>query len=267
MNDPKAVELGELLLAKGANVDGVPGDFPPVVVAAEKGNRPAVELLLKHGADLFRPALLQLRRNALTAAQLMKTDAAFQAWLKQTWLDYAKHSGRFAWQGWIDQGGKRTPIGDKPIVLERKPFDIVVRMRPDARLMVAASTERKLFEDLKSEGEAGPLHSIAAVVADVCDGGTRPLFLSGKSTTGKPDGNRVMAWSDAPECRGFTATASEGGDRRFTRTIGELATYDGTKGLAESDAKSLYLVVGTGFDSVFPSFEYFEPKLVELRFR
>ena len=178
---PKNVELGEILLAKAANVDGLPGPMPPIVGAAGRADKAAVEMLLRHGADLFRPATPPpLPRNALTAAQA--ADAKFQVWLGQQWQDGAKRSRRFDWAAWIEQGGKQTPVGDKPITLARKPFTIVVRARPDVRVMVSASSEQGLFEDYKSEytpgslNPVGPIHSQASVAADVCDGAERTLY-------------------------------------------------------------------------------------------
>jgi ankyrin repeat protein len=263
----KALELGEILIAKGANVDGDPGEFPPVTIAAEKGNRAAIEMLLRHGADLFRYAQVQLPRNALTSASVAKTAPEFQTWLRQEWAQAAKNSGLFDWQAWIEQGGKRTPIADKPIVIKREPFDIVVRMRTGLRLMVAASDDHQLLDDYKTELAPGPLHSIASVVADDCDGPQRPLFLSGKSKTGKIDGNRVMGWKDDASCHNFTSVTPDGNAMRYVRSIDRLETYDGGHSVAEGDARSLFVVMGTEVDTVFPSFDYFAPKQFELRFR
>lgn len=261
----QAVAVGELLIGKGANVDGVPGKSPPVVSAARNGDRAAVEMLLRHGADLYKPQTLHLATNALTAAHSSNADPAFQQWLRQTWTDTAKRSGRFDWEGWIEQDGKRTPIADQPIVIDRKPFNVVVRMRPEAQLMVVASGEPKVFAELKEEG--GAIHSLGAVVADLCEGAQRPLFLSGASSTGKIGGTRVMAWSQTPACNHFTATQADGGAVSYVRTIGELDSYDRNAGIAASDTQALYVVMGTSLDTIFPSFEYFAPKQFELRFR
>jgi hypothetical protein len=268
---PKGIELSELLLAKGANVDGLPGDLPPLVGAAQKGDRATIEMLLKHGADLYRPAKVAPPTNALTIARGANADAKFQSWLADEWQAVAKRSGRFDWHAAIEQDGKETPIGDKPIVLARKPFNIVVHMRPDARFMVTASTERTVFDDYKDPNREGgmAMHTIAAVVADACTGDQRPLFLSGNSNSSNPalKGDRVMAWEDSAQCHAFTATKAEANGTRYVRTIGSLTTYDGDQPIGTSSIPSLYVVMGTALDTVFPMFDYFGAKQFEIRFR
>jgi hypothetical protein len=267
---PRGIELGELLISKGANVDGLPGAMPPLVGAAEKGDRAAIEMLLKHGADLYRPATVSVpERNALTVARDARADDRFQEWLLGEWRDVARHSPRFRWQASIVQDGRESPLGDRPIVLARKPFSIVVHMRPEAQLMLVASTERSVFEDYRDATRRGnaPMHSIAAVVADVCSGEQRPLFLSGNSNNPKLVGNRVMSWSDSERCDAFTAKTPEADGVRYVRTVGTLSTYDGDQNVASSTVASLFIVMGTALYTRFPDFEYVEPKQFEIRFR
>lgn len=65
----RSLELAELLLAKGASADGLPGEVPPVVMAGEMGNKAAIELLRRHGADLYRRSTATTpSQNALTSA-------------------------------------------------------------------------------------------------------------------------------------------------------------------------------------------------------
>jgi len=263
--------LGELLLAKGANVDGIPGDPPPVVAAAEKGDRAVIEMLEHHGADLMRQGMKPpLPVNALTVAQRANADPKFQAWLREQWKEAARKSGRFDWQGWIEQDGKQMPIADRPIVLSRKPFNIVIRMRPEARLMIAASAEKDLLEDAQDSQRQGsvPLHSLGAVVADQCDGAERPLFMSGPSTNPKlmGGGDRVMLWEDAPGCHAFTSLGAGPTETRYVRTIGSLSFYDSQTSISESSATSLFLVLGTQLQVAFPQFDFFGEKRIELRF-
>lgn len=161
------------------------------------------------------------------------------------------------------------PIGDKPILLSRKPFNIIVHMRPEARFMVTASTERGVFDDYKDTTREGgaAMHTIAVVVADVCSGELRPLFLSGNSNNPKLSGNRVMNWADSTQCQAFTATTTEADAKRYVRTIGTLSTYAGDQNVAASTVTSLFFVVGTALDTVFPEFEYFDARQFEIQFR
>jgi Ankyrin repeats (3 copies) len=272
VTQPNGIALAELLLAKKANVDGVPGETPPLIAAAQKGDRATIEMLLQHGADLFRAsASPSIPANALTVAQGANTDPKFQEWLAQQWHDTALASGRFDWQGWIEQDGKQTAIADKPIVLKREPFKVTVRLRPQARLMVAASADMALFDDARDAQRKAytPLHSIAAVVADECEGDERPLIMSGPSTNPKlmGGGDRVMLWEDAPGCRAFTAVAADPSGTRYTRTLGSLEFYDSRTSISDSNLSALFLVIGTQLPIQFPQFDYFGEKRVEIRFR
>ena len=249
--------------------------MPPIVGAAERADKAAVEMLLRHGADLFRPATTTpLPRNALTAAQAANADAKFQVWLGQQWQDGAKRSRRFDWAASIEQDGRQTPVSDKPVTLARKPFTIVVRARPDVRVIVSASSELGLFEDYKSEytpgtlTPVGPIHSQASVAADVCDGAERTLFLRSRSKDPAPRGYGIMAWQQTADCPAFTSTAPDAdGEVRYQRLIGTLMGPDGETSVAASTVGSLYLVMGTELPVVFPQFEYYGVKQCEVRFR
>jgi hypothetical protein len=143
-------------------------------------------------------------------------------------------------------------------------------MRPDARLMIAASTEKDLLEDAQDSQRQGsvPLHSLGAVVADQCDGAERPLFMSGPSSNPKlmGGGDRVMLWEDAPGCHAFTTVSTGATESRYVRTIGSLSFYDSQTSISESSAASLFLVLGTQLQVAFPQFDFFGEKRIELRF-
>jgi hypothetical protein len=275
MSLPKAPELAEFLLSRGANPDGGDSETTPVIMAAARGNREAIEVLLRHGADLFRESSsAQSYRNALTAATAAKTDPAFRTWLDGRWAEVARKSGRYDWQGWIEQDGKRYPIGDGPIVLQRKPFDIGVSMRVGATLAVASAADRSIFDEFDRADPANSLFFLGTIGADACNGVERQLFVNAGGDHGKDKTPWItQAWTasaDAGErCTSFRSVEGQGGSAVHVRTIASLLQPDSKveQPIAVSTPTALYVVMGTQVPAAFPGFTYFGPQRVEIRFR
>lgn len=267
----RSLELAELLLAKGANADGLPGETPPVVMAAEMGNRAAIELLQRHGADLYkRSTASSPSQNALTAAEGGKADSAFKSWLLDTWTKTARSSPLFAWKAWIEQDGKRTAIDGKPILLHRQPFDIVAEMNAGRSLLVAASTEHAVLDEFAHGEGRSPLYSYGSVAADTCDATSH--FLSINTTDGHaPDLRVIQSWYDDDSCRQFDQGEPDGSTRRYSRKMSQLYIGAGKDKqrveLSQSTVDRIYMVMGTRLDLVAPWLTYVGPKTFEVRFQ
>lgn len=267
----RSLELAELLLAKGANADGVPGEIPPVVMAAEMGNKAAIELLRRHGADLYkRSTAIAPSQNALTAAAGGKADPAFKSWLLDTWTKSARNAILFDWKAWIEQDGKRSAVDGKPILLHRRPFDIVVEMDAGRSLLVATSTEHAVLDEFAHGEGRSQLYSFGSVAAETCD--ATSAFLSVNTADSKaPDLRIIQSWYDSDSCREFNQHEPNGSSRRYTRKVDQLyigAGKDKQKvELAESTVDRIYVVMGTQLDLAIPWLTYIGPKSFELRFQ
>ena len=263
---PSAKDIAEVLLKRGANVDGKDGDVTPLMMAAERGNRDAVTVLQQSGADWFRKSRDGFpARNAVSFAATGKGDAAFKDWVTSTYQQVAAGSGRFAWDAWIEQGAKHWHVGEGAITLERKPFDIVVAMRPEEHLIVAASSGGGVFEEFDRGRSAGKVFSVLSIAADAGDGTSHFLVVNPAKGDGGLYG--VHAWSNTDGWKTFSAVRADGQQKRYVRTITELIEGSTTTAIAKTTDREIDMVLGTELEMAFPQFDYFQPKRVQLHFK
>ena len=265
---PRALELAELLGGYRADVNGQPGSVPPVVIAAETGNRPGVEWLLKHGANLYASSTGPAPTNALTAATHSTTaEPAFKTWLAETWTRGARGSDRFAWKGWIEQDGQRVAIDGKAISLRRAPFDVVVDMGDEATLLVAASAEQAITDEFAHGEGKSTLYSIGGIAAEACDGSSS--FLNVNREVGSPALWSLHGWFDDGKCHFFTSKEYAGATRLYKRHIASFKLGSAGKttdvSIGDSHVEKLYVVMGTRLDLVRPWLTYIGPRTFEIR--
>ena len=267
----RSLEIADLLLAKGANADGQPGEIPPVVMAAEMGNKAAIDLLRRHGADLYkRSTAISPSQNALTAAAGGTADPAFKSWLLETWTQSARKGALFDWKAWIEQDGKRTAVDGKPILLRRQPFDIVVEMDASRSLLVATSTEHAVLDEFAHGEGRSPLYSYGSVAAETCDATSH--FLSINTIDSQtPDLRVIQSWHDDDSCRQFNQNEPNGSARRYTRKVNQLYLGAGKDkqrvDLSESTVDRIYMVMGMQLELAAPWLTYIGPKTFEVRFQ
>lgn len=264
------LEIAQKLLAAGANPNGEASADAPLMIASVKANRPVAELLIVRGADVFAKTRTAPARTAFDFAGRSR-NAEYVDWLRSVMLKKAADSGGYAWQGWIEQDGRRQPLDTGVITLKRAPFRIVTRMKPDAMLFVTASTDRQLFEQLKGQPKDGLLRSNVAVGADTNDGKSAFLVVH-EPQPGKLWGGSQAWWHHDDKETRFTSVADTPAGREYAREIRELTVIDKDDKSAETSiqawtAPQLYLLVGTRIPMSFATDEVFGPKTVELKFQ
>ncbi|HKT74106.1 MAG TPA: ankyrin repeat domain-containing protein [Steroidobacteraceae bacterium] len=262
-----ATPLVELLAQSGADVNGKDGDVTPLMMAAERADRDAVSYLQQKNVDWFRVSKDEIpARNAQSFAATGKGDAAFKEWFAKLSMDAAARSGLYEWEGWIEQDGHRWHIGNEPVKLQRKPFDIVVNLQPRARLLVVAGEGDGVFKELQRGYNDGRIFSAISIAADAGDGTSRDLFVNGQTLSeGEP--YTVQSWADVEGWKTFSAVRKEGSTTKYVRTVAQLNTASGTQSLAQSGIHELHLVLGTQLDMAFPRFDYYRPQRLNLLFK
>ncbi|CAN0428411.1 unnamed protein product, partial [Phaeothamnion confervicola] len=141
-DQPAALRMLSELLAAGANPNQA-GEgrniFPPLTSAAGKGNIAAAKallaagakFLLANGADIWVRDLTAPFYGTVYAAATQTADEAFIREVERRMLADAEKTGRFKWQGWVEQGGKRIPLATGDIRLRREPFRMIFRVDGD----------------------------------------------------------------------------------------------------------------------------------------
>lgn len=262
------LELANRLIAAGAKVDGLGRGQTPLMVAASAGNRAMAELLIAKGADVFAVTNTAPERTALDFAERGK-HAEFAAWLRGAVRAKARESGQYAWEGWIEQDGRRHALDGKPIALKRAPFRIIVRMKPERMLYASASSDRRLFADFaKGERDSG-LYSTMNIGAE----GPEPndLVVYEPQKPGERWGGSHAWWNEAKGSR-FTKVTDTPQGREHAREIRSLVVIDAAEKVndpvpvAAYKGASLYLVLGTRVRMTFMDDEVFGSRNVELRF-
>lgn len=243
------LEAATRLLAAGARVDGLGRGPTPLMVAAQAGNRPMAELLLDKGANPFAAMADGLPRTALDAAEsAKKTDLA--EWLREKMLARTKSSGDWAWEGWIEQDGRRMAMDGKPLTLKRAPFRVLVRMKPDHAVYAAAATDRVLLDEIRKAARDSAWSFNGNISFESKDANHLVVHVPGKP------GSR---W-------GGSQSWKEG-----AREIRELVVIDGDKTeevpIAGYKGGAVFLVVGTRIKLKSMEDNVYQPQLIELRFQ
>lgn len=264
------LQVAQMLLAHGADPNGGGGEAAPIVSAALKGNRPMVELLLAHDADPFRPSRITVPAyGALDAARAAKASAEFQAWLEPALFTAARQSGRYDWRGWIVQDGQRHEIGASDrIEISRRPFDIVISMRREQTLALAASTDASLYPAYAQGDTGSGLFSLANVSAHECAGPHAGMFVNTPEDRGTQPWT-TEGWSGGEDrCPAYAEVAGGGPLPEQVRHVEHLTVGPGrTFGIEDRRFSSIYLVLGNRVQTTFPLFRYLGERRVELRFR
>lgn len=262
--------IANRLIAAGAQVDAQAGGETALMVAAETAQRPMIELLAAKGADLTAPSRIPPGRTALDAAERAK-NAEFAAWLRGLMVAKAKESGRYAWEGWIEQGGKRHPLKGEPVALRREPFRIIVRMRPEAVFYVSASRDRRLVEDFSAPASKSNLFFSGAIAFEGNQGKDVYLVVRQPGKPGEPWGGSQAWWQRGKETR-FTSVADTPQGREYVREVRDLALLDadGRRDdvpVAAFKGATLYLALGTRLRVSSTYDEVIGGKTVQLQFK
>ncbi|HVP08846.1 MAG TPA: ankyrin repeat domain-containing protein [Burkholderiales bacterium] len=261
--------LVERLIAAGAKVDGQRRGETPLMAAASAGNRAVAELLVAKGADVFAMLPGGPERTALDAAERAKR-SEFAIWLRGLMREKAKESGQYAWEGWIEQDGRRAPIDGKPIALKRAPFRIVTRMKPERILYVSASDDARLLDEFAKGERVGGLFSNANVSFESKEGDD--LVVHQAQNPGARWGGSQAWWKDDKDSR-FSGVSDTPQGREHAREIRRLVVIDSADKVNDPvpvsayKGGSIFLVVGTRVHMTLMDDEVFAARNVELKFQ
>jgi hypothetical protein len=261
--------LVERLLAAGAKVDGQRRGETPLMAAASAGRRPVAEILVAKGADVFAVRPSGPERTALDAAEGAK-QADFAAWLRGLMRAKAKESGLYAWEGWIEQDGKRAPIEDKPVVIKRAAFRVVVRMKPERMLYVSASDDARLLDEFARGDRTGALFSSMNVSFESKEGDD--LVVHQPQKPGARWGGSQAWWKDDKDSR-FSSVSDTPQGREHAREIRQLVMIDASDKVNDPvpvsayKGGSIFLMLGTRVHMTFRDDEVFGARSVELKFQ
>jgi hypothetical protein len=268
MHRDESLGLAQLLLDKHADVDGADGDYTPLMTAAFSGEKSTIQLLEQHQADWFRTTRNEVpAQTVLDMSQSGTGDAAFKEWLIGEWRDQAAKSGRYQWQAWIEQGTKRWPVNGKPITIARAPFNLVVRLQPAQRLLLASADSDAVFQELNRGPKGGRIFNGGGIAAENRDGSS--TFMNLNAGALRPDDSYFLhSWGDNGDSRFFTMERQVGGVTEYVRRVDSFNLRDEKRvPIAASKFKSIYLVMGTQLAIPRITVDYFAPQRLQLQFQ
>jgi ankyrin repeat protein len=263
-------EIAARLVAAGAKVDGFASSSAPLMSASTKANRAMAEFLISKGANVLAVTNTAPERTALDFAG-RSGNSEYAAWLRATMLKKATDSGDYAWDGWIEQDGKRQRIGDGPVTLKRAPFRVITRMKPDATLFVSASTDRRILDEFGTPTKSN-LRFNGSISFEGNEGKDVFLVVHGPMTTSEGWGGSQAWWHKAPGETRFASVMDTPQGREHIRRVEELVLPgDGNKPyetpVAAFKGGGMYLVLGTRVRMTVAADEVLMPRTMELRFR
>lgn len=256
------LDLSKRLLAAGADPNGQSEGAPPLLEAARAGQRDMIELLVAHKADLLRRSAAGF--SALDSARDFG-NAEFTHWV-QTRMEVAiTASGRYAWEGWVEQGNVRQPIGEQKIVLARAPFRIILKMKPGTQIYVAAANDPAILADFAVENTGSWLNSYGSVGAEGDAG--KDLWIN----TIKESGTTHSWWANDQGSR-FARVVSSPAGVEHIREISEFVLFaaSGKTTTVAVDAypgREITLIIGASVPWSYYSGHVFAPRRFTVSFR
>lgn len=257
----------QALIAAGARIDGVAGRVPPLVMAAGTRKIEAFELLLARGADIWvRDDTALLIGTVYAAAIQAAPDDTFVRDVERRMLAAAEKSGRFKWQGWVEQDGRRQSIVSGDLVLRRAPFRMVFRVDGEVGMLVASADT----DVLQNATRAGNYDTIVmrhgAVGADSPDGDD--LFVNQAAGNPNPLDNgvhQIWFW-ESESVRRYSSRRPVSGGYEYVREVRGVLLDSVTKPLSAYPGRALHLVVAVPIALAFNVQRLESPAYVTLRF-
>ncbi len=265
------VEIVTRLIASGAKVNAQGKGASPLMAAAETASRPMTELLIAKGADLFAVTDSAPARSALDVANHGK-HAAYAAWLRGLMREKAKGSGNHAWDGWIEQDGRRVAIDGKPVTLKRAPFRIVVRARPGQMFYASASNDARLVEEIRKGDPDSAFFSTMTTSAENPTGDTSLVVHEPRKPGERWGGNHAW-WAKSESEKRFSSFKDTPQGREHVREVNSLIVIDAADRINDEapvsayKGASLFLALGTRVHMTFMDDEVFGVRTVELKFQ
>ena len=262
------IAAAKALLAAGAKVDGIPGRVPPLSVAAGTNNREAFEFLLANGADIWVRDETAPFFGTVYAAATQTSDEAFVRDVERRMLADAEKTGRFKWQGWVEQGGKRTPLASGDIRVKREPFRLVFRVDGHVGMLIA-SADSDVLQKATREGNLDTVVArVGTIGAEDVKGVGDELFVNTLAGNPDPLNNGVhQRWFwDSDEMRRFASRTQVAGGYEYVREVRGVLVDSATQTLKAYAGRAIHLVVAAPIPLAFNAQRLQDPAYVTLRF-
>jgi hypothetical protein len=239
--------------------------------AAARGDQALAQALLDAGADP-----LQSRTVVIGVPWLRSTlfyaggkHPEFLAWFEPIFRGALERTGKYGWEGWVEQDGKRTPIADKAtLTLQPKPFRVVFKTREGVPFRAAASDSAEFVAATDSVAVRQSILSPMKLAAMDPDD---KYLVVWKLKGGVPADGMVDAgsteWShgaDAKKATGTVLRQTKAG-AEYVHEVAELSVEGTSVPLAAYTGAPIQLLLGT-FPPYGDGTDFFEPRRVTLQF-
>jgi hypothetical protein len=249
----------QLLLEKGADINGGNGPRQPLTVAIHRGHSAVSKLLLDKGADpLFRktPAGGMASSSATAMSVALQQGKAEGAMLRSAVMKKFSTLPQHQWSGWIEQDGEKLPLADGTLHLKRKPFTLALRMPVDGQMRLASSSSTRIFDEIRTSDLAAAVYQLDKPGVEPRDGSARWLLVSNDiNPAGKakrPPATQTWLWSGLRQDFNRRDKAPQGGDV-FLREINAFMMAVGSGeysrvAIEDSKLAEVNIVIGSAID-------------------
>jgi hypothetical protein len=255
------------LLAAGAKIDGAPGRVPPLAVAAGTNKREAFEFLLANGADIWVRDETAPFYGTVYAAATQTGDESLIREVERRMLADAERTGRFKWQGWVEQGGKRIPLASGDIRLKREPFRMIFRVDGDVGVLVA-SADSDVLQKATREGNLDTVAvRVGTIGAEALKGGDE-LFVNTLAGNADPlnIGVHQRWYWESEDVRRFTRRTPVAGGYEYVREVRGVLLESASRTLKDYAGRAIHLVVAAPISLAIDAQRLQDPAYVTLRF-
>lgn len=260
------------LIAAGADINGGPGNIPPLTLAVYKGHAEVARLLVEGGAD---PLYTKPVAGGTTVTPM---NVAFNnekpemiALLRGNVVQRMGDLKQYKWSGWLEQDGQRLALEQGIVRLKRKPFSINVMLQPGAALHVHSATGTRIFDEFRGHNLRTPLKPPRRFSAETHDGTARWLLISDDKGSGAAQVSGIQAWSWTAWDQDFNRVDKSPQGDVYVRNVSEVV-LDSGKGdpapvaIEQSGVSEINVVMGTALSYDKTTAELVNPVAFKLIF-
>lgn len=226
-------EAVQLLLDKGADLNGGGGPRLPLTVAIHRGYGSVTQLLLDKGADpLYRkpaPGGSRFGSTATAMSIALQQGKPEGALLRTAVMKKLAGLPQHQWQAWIEQDGEKHPLEDGTLHLKRKPFTLFARLPAEAQLRLASCTSTRIFDEIRSNDLAAAVYRLDKPGLEPRDGSARWLLVSSDinpaAKARRPVATQTWVWSGLRQDFNRVDKTPQG--NVYVREIDSLLLVDG----------------------------------------
>lgn len=261
------------LIAAGADINGGPGNIPPLTLAVHQGHTDVARFLIESGADPLhtKPVTGGTTLTPMNVA-ISNEKPEMIALLRGNVVKKMGDLKQYKWSGWLEQDGQRLALEQGIIRLKRKPFSIHVMLQSGATLHVHSATGTRIFDEFRGHNLRTPLKP-RRLAAETHDGTAQWLLVS-DDKAGPAGGLRaggVQAWAWTNWDKDFNRVDKTPQGDVYVRTVSAVA-LDSGKGeplpvsLEQSGIHEINVVMGTALSYDKTTAEFVNPIAFKLIF-